>query len=304
MSAATSIAETKTPAKPEITALPEVKITARERAWLASRMERGRRDRFTEVAIVTPGIASLILQQNLGNRPITRAKVAAHIDRLQRGDFILTHQGISIAKTTVLNDGQHRLLAITHTGISAPIQITFGAERAEFSVIDQGKQRTASDTLGILGESYKEMRAAVAKVLLVVRGVKGAHNHPDPQLVADYAMELRSKTMDEALAVGAQMARVTNPTSAAVGYYWIATHTTKPALIGKFWDGLPRGENLTGARLYLREWLRSDASAQSGSLHRSIWRAAVIVHAWNAEVSGKRKFSFAWNHTTKLPDVL
>lgn len=285
---------------------PAVKPTARERSWLQARLEKGKRERFSEVVTITPGLASLMLVQNLGNRQLTRRQIVIHIDRLQRGDFILTHQGISFAKTGVLNDGQHRLFAILESGIPGQIQITFGAERAEFQVVDQSRKRGALDTLSILGESHAALRASVARVLWIhkqpaITAAKGTLR-PDPQLFADYAMELRSASMDDALRMGQSLSRVTTPTAAAVAYWFIATHSKHKDRIADFWLGMTTGENLTGVRLRLREWLRNrEASVVS---NEATHRAAGIIHAWNSFVTGKRTFVTAWRHAYRLPDVL
>lgn len=278
------------------------KPTQREINWFKARIERGKRERFTDDNVaVTPGLATLFMQINVGNRPLNRTRKAAQVDRLQRGDFILTHQGAAVAKTGVLNDGQHRFAAIIETGLTAPMAITFGAEREEFSVIDQGKPRGAADILGIMGENHTALRASVAKSLLQVK--EGKPSTFDPQLIADYATELRGPAMDEAIRVAMNLARVSAPTPCAVAYYWIAKNTRKPQHFEKFWDGLKDGENLSGVKLRLREWMRQKQFNQSVADH-TIFRAGGIVNAWNSFVLNKRTFSTQWKHVAKLPDVL
>src|SRR3954463_16430395 len=93
------------------------KVTTKEQNWLTRALFRGRTERFTETVMVTPGLAVAMLVHNLGNRPLVRAHIDKHIGRLTRGDFVLTHLGISFARTGVLNDGQHRLLSIAECGI-------------------------------------------------------------------------------------------------------------------------------------------------------------------------------------------
>jgi hypothetical protein len=279
----------------------EWKPSSREVSWLQARFERGKRERFVEIATITPGIATLMLRHNHGNRPIRPPQVAVNVDRLQRGDFKLTHQGIAFAKTQVLNDGQHRLSAIVETGISATMTVTFGAEREEFGLIDQMKGRGAADILGIMGEDHRALRASVAKTLLQVKESKAKTF--DPQLVADYAVELRGETMDAALRAGQHMKNVCAPTAISVAHYWIAQHTKKPQHFAKFWEGIRDGENLSGLKLRLREWMRRKEFNHAVADY-TINKAGGIVNAWNAFVSGKRTFSQSWNHVSKLPDVL
>src|SRR4051812_24843786 len=295
--------------------IPQPKPTPRERNWFQSKLERGKRERFTEVVTVTPGLAALMLETNMGNRPFKAAQHALHVGRLQRGDFKLTHQGMAFAKTGVMNDGQHRLTAIMTSGIAASLQITFGAERDEFAVIDQMKGRGPGDVLSILGEDHYNLRAAVARMLLQI---KLRSRSPDQQLVVDYAIELRSDIMLDAMRMGMLLKGVCSPTSGAVAYYWIITRTKKPLLVEQFFSGLPHGENLNGVKLKLREWLIQREFAQRDDDKRgpgkrttrvqsttdsNYVRAAGIINAWNSFITGKRTFPNVWRHVTQLPDV-
>ena len=298
VSATTATAKAATAAKPEPPG-PTARDESRMKAWL----ERGKRERFTENVLVTPSLAVVMLRYNLGNRPLNQSQYRLHIDRLQRGDFILTHQGISFSREGTLNDGQHRLAAIRDSGISGQLQITFGCDRAEFHVIDQSKMRGAADTLSILGETNAALRASVAGVLLSLK--MRASSAPDRQLVADYAVELKSADMDKALAWGQSMSKVTAPTAAAVAWYWIATHTKSPDKLAEFTAGITTGENLSGVRLRLREWLlREEVGPSGGTRDRTIMKIGVIINCWNAWLKGNRTATFSWNHMVKLPDVL
>lgn len=275
-------------------------IASNAEVWLDRQLKLGRSTRSTFVHRVTPTLAAAMLERNSGNRPLNQSQVARHIDRLKRGDFVLHHHGIAFAKDGCLNDGQHRLTAIRESGIAADLQVTFGAERQEFSVIDQGRSRTAGDMLAILGETNCNHRAAIAKVLLTV---KTTRDNPDPQMVTEYAMELRSSTMDDALHFGIALQKACAPSAAAVAYWWIATHSRRPERLGEFVAGLASGEGLSGAKLRLREWLVNHSrSAGASGKQVSVLRAAVIIHAWNAFISGRKTFSTNWSHYLSLPD--
>lgn len=282
--------------------LPEVEITARDRSWVKARLDRGRRERSSEDVKVTPGIAALLMQCNLGNRAFKPAQFRLHVDRLMRGDFILHHHGIAISKSGVLNDGQHRLAAIIATGIPGMIQVTFGAEREEFHAIDQGKTRGAADLLEIRQQNNVALRASAAKFLYQIKTCK--IKEIDPQIVADYAIELQGAQFDEAIRVGQSMAKVCAPTPATAAHYLIAQHTRRPTKIAAFWDGLPQGESLVGVRLRLREWLLNKETTRSFNLSLTCLRSAAIITAWNSFNTGKKTFNTNWRHNVKLPDVL
>lgn len=272
----------------------------REKAWLESRLVRGSHERFSEFVKVTPGLAAEMLKHNMGNRRITRRQVDLHVDRLARGDFKLTHHGISFAKTRVLNDGQHRLTAIVESGVTAEMQITFGAERDEFTVIDQGRPRTAGNFLAINGMTYSSLRASIAKALYNLENKRSGS--VDQQIVADYAMSLSGPDMDAALRIADRFKRVTAPTIAGVAYYWINKHSRHSRRLDEFFAGLNSGDGLTAPRLKLREWLRNGETDRDSLLH-NMRRIAAFINCWNSWLAGRKTFSTDWTHVSSLPDV-
>jgi len=277
--------------------------TAREREWLAEMLKRGERERhIVAKRLVSPGLAAAMLELNLVNRPITEHQVKLHEARLRRGDFVLTHQGISFAKTNVLNDGQHRLLAIARSGVTAPLQITFGAEREEFRLIDAGRARRAGDIVGVTVKNQPTLRASIARI--IVAGELRI-KEIDPQMVAQKALEMQAlPSTDVAMALAWAMKKVCNPTPPAAAYCWIAERSPSRLRVNEFFDGLPSGEGLVGVKLKLREWLRD------ANLHRvkaaggeGFWRTAGIILAWNAWINDKtRAHSMDWRKTFGLPE--
>lgn len=276
--------------------------TAAEQKWLDQSIARGRISRSTETILVTPGLAKAMLVYNISNRHLTETKIARHAARLSRGAFILTHQGIAFAKVGILNDGQHRLTAIIRTGIAAYIQVTFGAEREEFEVIDSDGARTTADLLSI--QQYKNgvLRASIASVLLQVTTKEAVR--ADQQTVAHYAVSLCGDDMDEAIRYAQLLRKVCAPTVGGVAYWWIKTKTRRaPAVVPSFFDGLDTGEGLVNPKLRLREWLKDRTNIeQKGTT--TVQRVAVIVHAYNAFCSRKKTFETRWPHVKILPDVL
>lgn len=101
----------------------------------------------TEIRIITPADAAMLLEGNTGNRPVRPSRVAMLADAIKRGEWMLTHQGIAIAGSGRILDGQHRLLAIIKSGISVQIAVTTGVNEAAFSAIDVHDKRTNADAL-------------------------------------------------------------------------------------------------------------------------------------------------------------
>lgn len=279
----------------------QVKASKTEQRTLEAYIQRGKTERFSCVLNVTPGLASAMLVYNIGNRKLVEEQVAKHVHRLKAGEFILHHHGISFAKAGVLNDGQHRLTAIVRSGVSGQLQVTFGAEREEFSVIDQGKTRTASHLLSILGYQNSANLAALSRVIMVAKGVSSPAI--TPSTVADHASMIAGELVNDAVHAGIALKKVTAPSPVALAHYWIATRSKTPERINAFFEGLNTGENLTHPKLKLRNWLiqPTDISSPRGDDH-TFHTASVIINTWNAWRSGRKTFPTTFGGRGNLPE--
>jgi hypothetical protein len=127
----------------------------------------------TEIRVITPEDAKLILQKNTRNRPVNHSHLAIFESQLQRGEMQLTHQGIAISSTDVLLDGQHRLMAIANTGIAAQLMVTTGLPDSIFSVLDTGAKRTPGDILAIDGAPHSAGLAASIRLYILYHEAPG-----------------------------------------------------------------------------------------------------------------------------------
>lgn len=278
-----------------------VEPTQLERRPLDAYIQRGKNERFSMVLNVTPGLASAMLTHNIGNRTPTEDQILKHVGRLQRGEFILHHHGISFAKTGVLNDGQHRLIAIARSGIAAQLQVTFGAEREEFGVIDQGRSRTTGQLLGMAGYRNANTMGSTARTLMQV--TVGQYATRDVQRVVEYAKTLQPDVMDAAIHMAMRHQKVCGPTPVAVAYYWIATRSSHADKLPAFFQDIPSGESLTHPKLRLRNWLiQPDNLSTSSGGTQVLQIAAAVINAWNAWLAGRKTFTTAYAGTFNLPE--
>lgn len=98
-----------------------------------------------EVLDVTPAMAKNWLKNNQLNRPVRKAHVKFLANAMQRGEWAVTHQGIAINGSRLL-DGQHRLLALLESKLPAvKMTVCTGADSSTFDVIDIGQRRSNSD---------------------------------------------------------------------------------------------------------------------------------------------------------------
>lgn len=97
--------------------------------------------------IITPEQARGLLGNNEGNRALRNSWVAYLASCIERGEWLVTHQGIAITADGRLLDGQHRLQAIIAAGKAVPMLVTFDADPETFRVLDQGATRSNGDVL-------------------------------------------------------------------------------------------------------------------------------------------------------------
>jgi len=101
----------------------------------------------TSIVTVTPVMANAMLCHNTGNRTVREPNVQKYIKLLTNKEWKLTHQGIAFDVNGKLIDGQHRLMAIVRSGISAEMMVTHGLPTDSEQGMDQGARRSAADLL-------------------------------------------------------------------------------------------------------------------------------------------------------------
>lgn len=102
-----------------------------------------------EFKTITPSMAEYYLGKNTANRKISERRVRTYERDLQNGHFGTTHQGIAFYNDGSLADGQHRLLAIVKSGISAKLLVVTGIKKEDAIHIDSGRARSMPDSIKI-----------------------------------------------------------------------------------------------------------------------------------------------------------
>jgi len=105
--------------------------------------------RFTNAYIVdvTPELAQQWLDLAGFNRSIDYAVVALYVRQIKEGLWRRTHQGVAITKSSILIDGQHRLVAVVKAGITVPMIVFVDEPEENFEFIDCGRNRSQVDML-------------------------------------------------------------------------------------------------------------------------------------------------------------
>lgn len=106
------------------------------------------------------------LKANTKNRPQIRANVDFVKDELVNNRFLFNGQTITFDWNGVLQDGQHRLIAISELDAEAEILVVRGIDPAAFKTIDTGAKRTPRDVLSINEVPYSSALASAINRIL------------------------------------------------------------------------------------------------------------------------------------------
>lgn len=143
--------------------------------WLTSCIDRSRSGVFSEVVTVSPGLAAELLRRNEDNRGIKAVKATQYASDMRAGRWTFNGEPIIVSDTGLLNDGQHRLMALIDANICLPFVIVFGVPRESRETVDQGGARTASDYLAMSGTQNACIASTIARLVLAYEQSEGQH---------------------------------------------------------------------------------------------------------------------------------
>lgn len=86
---------------------------------------------------------------NVGNRKVSRSRVEQYKRDIVNGEWLFNGDAIRIDEDGVLIDGQHRLTAISASGVDCELLVIEGIKSKSKHTIDTGKGRTGGDALSI-----------------------------------------------------------------------------------------------------------------------------------------------------------
>lgn len=106
---------------------------------------------------ITPEIAAEWLERNFaGNRPLSTLRVSRYAGAITRGEWRLNGETIKFNTAGELIDGQHRLRAIVVAGKAIDVFVARGVD--DYDTVDQGKARSAADTMHISGRAAAALK--------------------------------------------------------------------------------------------------------------------------------------------------
>jgi len=110
---------------------------------------------------ITPTKAKIILGNNPKNRQVRPNHVLALAHEIENDHWLINGDAIRIAKSGILLDGQHRLLAVIKADKAIKSYIVNDLDEKALNTIDVGKNRSAADVFQIQGIPYHARTSSV-----------------------------------------------------------------------------------------------------------------------------------------------
>lgn len=244
----------------------------------------------------TPEVASLILEWNTNNRPLSPVTIATYARQMREGKWLYTREPIIFSDTRII-DGQHRLSACIKSGASFDVDLAFGAPDEAFSYIDTGKARTSGDVFAMNGVPNYLHLAAAARLLWrhEKNGMAsiGAINAPSNEDL--YQFYLQHKGLDESVRFGRKFVdqKLASPSVMTAMHYICARKNRAHA--DMFFEQAATGIGLMSDKdpaYRLRQKLIENTIGHARLSSEAI--AAYTIKAWNAMRKNRPLAQFKW----------
>jgi hypothetical protein len=262
----------------------------------------------TKTVLFDRQFAEAVLAYNTGNRRVTRRKLDALGSQMRKGEFENTGEPIILSAEGVLNNGQHRLLAVVEADATVDMDVRFGIPRRAFTKTDTGAPRTGGDVLTIAGVANGGMvSSAVRLLILYKRGL--------PDSIREFV------TNDEIARAYEGWSGIAEAAQRVAAYNFPKGVRSTPLLATAYLASRSPGKTKLDAWLYtlatgldasrdnpayqLRERLMGGITAPIGTREGLLERFALMIKSWKLcaadETIPMRKFH--WRPTGKGAEV-
>jgi hypothetical protein len=252
-------------------------------------------------------LATAVLEMNTGNRRINRRKLQQLVGQMKSGEFENTGEPIIISEDGVLNNGQHRLLAVVESGAILDMDVRFGVPRKAFSKTDTGTPRSGADILTIKGVgSGSQVSSTVRLLILYERGL--------PESIREFVSNDEvGRAFDRWLDVEEIVARVNGhglpKAIRSTPFYataFLASRTPQKTKLEKWLDAVATGLDVARDHpaYQLRERLMRGIDAPIGTREGQLERFALMIKSWNLWAKGETVTmrEFRWGRSGKNPE--
>lgn len=258
----------------------------------------------TEIVVVTPQMATQLLEHNQLNRPLRDNHVQRIARQIIEGKWKFNGDTIKIADTGDVLDGQHRLWAVIESKRTIETVLVRGVERDAFATIDTIRApRSGGDTLALNGaERYRNiMASALGWLIRWNRGVLETYREPtnrieNSEIEAYFAENPR---IISAVERAAKLRKVANP--AIMGFVFYAAFNRNNPLADRMMDTLedPTGVAISDPFFRLRSYFLADHH----KVKDPIVSIAVCFKSLNAAYRAQKMQSLTWRNQGKSPEA-
>lgn len=227
------------------------------------------------------------LTANTHNRPLNKNWVRRLVEDLKNNRWQDNGETIKFDTNHVLLDGQHRLMAIAESGISAQLLVVEGLDPEVQATIDIGNVRSAGHILAMNGVTNGNKVAATAK--MVLRYDRNPHlvwngsSDPTKTEIVNFSLENADELM-----VAVRFAEVVRATikvmeSSYAAFSYMVLRDSKHVRRWDDWhEGIVTGADLHNGdpRLAFRNYNLRRMAKTKGSWEQQM-NMAIAIKAWN-----------------------
>ena len=255
------------------------------------------------------------LEDMAPNRSVSRNNLENLVRAMEAGRWHNDGSPIKFDTQRRLVDGQHRLLAVVHTGIPQTFLVVWGVDPTAMTTLDTGKTRNRADVLKIHDPTLVDVNNVAAATTIMLRWMKGARNNNlrNEYVANDEAVLFYDEHKDDIFDANKHGRKMMHAVGAgsnqAFSLCWWLLSQIDAEDAEFFWDRIIDGQGLElGNPIYaLREMLRREAMAASTrDRMRTEVFVALTIKAWNAYRKGEEikllHFKVGGAHPEKFPE--
>jgi hypothetical protein len=229
--------------------------------------------------VINQTMAQELLKNRLPNRPVSKVRVRSMIDDLRRDRWQTNGESIILDHDLRLLDGQHRLMAVSESGISITTLVVVGVDPSAMPSIDQGKAKGGADVLHMAELPHAQQLSSTAKWLWRFENQRMRQttvllrNDELPGFVAEHP------GLSSSLEWGRSIKSLLPQGLAAMAYFLMAKQDA--ALSKKVFRALATGLEMSASDPIwpLRERFLKDKPPRTHAI--TVARCAALVLAWN-----------------------
>lgn len=257
------------------------------------------------VVQMTPTMATELLNRNTMNRSLRAGRVEKYAADMKEGRWTMNGATIAFTADGELMDGQHRLFAVIEAGVTVPMLVVEGLDKAAMPTIDTGAARGFRDVLSIGGMKNATLLAATARWLYWYEHGRPAGQRygtiaPSHAQLSDF-LAAQSDLDDRVgeIAGMKQARRIVTPSVLCFAYTMAFRFDAGKA--GQWVGLIDSGAGLEAKHPVhqLRERMIANKTATAKLPPEDV--AALTVKSWNQFKTGKRTVNLRWSSQEAFP---